>query len=255
MKTKEQVKKILIFIAIFIVFSISGGVFGTMIAKLSFRDIDSSIFLDPFYQFLVYVIPSAVISCILISGTLCYSFYHNARLLFDLWEGDDDDTIALTRYSLNQCVVVCNTSFIIYLLLCAIWIHLEKTLGDIMDNIIAWDITFILGFLVGIVIVFIFQFAALRLAKDIGPENQGVLLNLHFTKVWDNDNGTEIMVQYKAAYKAFKRLNTICLILWFVCVLAEVTIDSGIMPVLCVTIIWLVSVITYQMEVTKLAKR
>ena len=59
----------------------------------------------------------------------------------------------------------------------------------------------------------------------------------------------------KAAYKSFKLTNGTCVALWLISVIGNLVFDFGIVPTLFVTIIWLISSVSYQVEAIKLENK
>ena len=79
---------------------------------------------------------------------------------------------------------------------------------------------------------------------------------MNFQKEWEQSlDEAEMIMACKAGYKSFKITNFTCVMLWLLSVISQMVFDTGILLVLFVTIIWLVSTLTYQIEAIRLENK
>ena len=94
-----------------------------------------------------------------------------------------------------------------------------------------------------------------NLVKEINPEKKGSVYDTKFKKVWLNscDEAEQQMI-YKAAYKSFTVSQTMYPFLWLVCVFGIFWWDFNLIPLLMVSIIWMVQIVIYSVESMRLSK-
>ena len=105
------------------------------------------------------------------------------------------------------------------------------------------------SFLLTIFVVFLFQKQVVDLLKTINPEKHGSIFDFNFNKKWiaSCDEAQQLLI-YKAAYKAFRIGIYTCLALWLLLFLANMAFDVGLLPIACVSLIWLIITIAYYVE-------
>ena len=116
-------------------------------------------------------------------------------------------------------------------------------------------ILFLVGFIVCVVSTILIQNKVVNLEKEINPFLNGSVYDFKFSKKWLDSCDEAIKLNvYKSTFKAYKSITNTCLILWIVCVLGYNFFDFGIMPLVMVTIIWLVQTVSYCRESIKCSK-
>lgn len=116
-------------------------------------------------------------------------------------------------------------------------------------------ILFLIGFIVCVVSTILIQKKIVNLEKEINPFLNGSIYDFKFSQKWLDSCDEAIKLNvYKSSFKAHKAVTNTCLILWIVCVLGYDFFDFGIMPLVMVTIIWLVQTISYCIESIKCSK-
>lgn len=94
-----------------------------------------------------------------------------------------------------------------------------------------------------------------NLVKEINPEKRGSVYDTKFKKVWlDSCDEAEQQMIYKAAYKSYAVLQTMYPFLWLLCVFGIFWWDFNLIPLLMVSIIWMVQVVVYSVESMRLSK-
>lgn len=80
----------------------------------------------------------------------------------------------------------------------------------------------------------------------MNPLLKGSVYDVKFTeKFMDSCDEAIKLGIYKSAYKADVSVSTICIILWVFCVVGNDLWDFGVIPMVMVTIIWLVQTVSY----------
>ena len=87
-------------------------------------------------------------------------------------------------------------------------------------------------------------------ASMLPASNQQVSFNL----IIDSCDEAIKLGIYKSSFKAYKAVTNTCILLWLICVLGYGLWDFGVMPLVMVTVIWLVQTIAYCMESIKSSK-
>lgn len=109
--------------------------------------------------------------------------------------------------------------------------------------------------LISILAVVILQQKIIDIIRIMNPEKKGSVYDVHFVKKWEQSSDeAELMVSYRAAYKAFRVVNVMCLILWMIFIIMGITIDIGIFPSVAVILIWAVLVSVYSYYEIKFSK-
>ena len=135
------------------------------------------------------------------------------------------------------------------------WIHFSESENvTVADKILGINsVIAVAVFLISLVFFIVIQRSTVELEKKINPEKRGEALDFNFQKEWENSfDEAEKSIACKAGYKSFKVTNATCGVLWLLCIIGQIVFKIGIAPILFVTIIWLVSTLTYQLEAMKL---
>ena len=171
---------------------------------------------------------------------------------------DDDDDTAFDEAGkmLEAPIEVSNIIIIISCILFSILIECAVFSKEISKNVAA---VLGIGGSVLFIIFYLTQFIIVRhvieLIKKLCPEKQGDLLDMNFQKKWLSsfDEG-EKFIAYKCGFNAYKNANTACMILWIISFISQFTFNTGIMPIICIGIIWAVLVVSYTKENRRLEK-
>lgn len=111
------------------------------------------------------------------------------------------------------------------------------------------------GFVACLVVMIIGQQKLVDLTKKLYPEKRGSVYDMKFQKKWfETCDEAERAAIGQAAYASYKATNMTCLLLWMVLVIGSMLFDIGLMPIAVVTIIWLVSTVSYCLHTMKAGK-
>ncbi len=254
-QNKKISRTILIFISFMVLCFIGGFAIGYAIKRFAGKNISIHFFNITSSPFLLYALPVVLVVFWLVVGLLCFGLYQKAKKKYLAWDGDDETVINFTEYLLNLCGVINSSAIIIDLFLFAVWIYAEQSLQAPFPNTKTMTILFTVIYMVGLAIAILIQHAVVELEKKINPEKKGNVFELNFSKTWEKSfDEAQMQIQCQAAYKALKKVNTLCMFLWLCCILGETILNIGIIPAITITVIWLSLTITYQIEVIKLER-
>lgn len=92
--------------------------------------------------------------------------------------------------------------------------------------------------------------------KLLNPSKNGSVYEMNFHKTWEEScDELEKAQIYKSAYKAYRAGTLTCVILWTIFAMTGLLLQSGSLPVIGVSVVWLVMTIVYMTEARKLEKR
>jgi hypothetical protein len=182
-----------------------------------------------------------------VSLVICATLYYKAKHIADAWDGQSEEPPEKADRLLSYYVILTNVLMILSWLLFSLFVW--GTAAAEEDP----GFTFIILFLVSNVALPFIQRAAVQLVKKINPEKQGEVLDFHFQKDWVHSmDEMEKAMLYKASYAAFRATTITCMALWIVCIIGEVAFSWSLIPAVFVAIIWLVSMLAFQIEAFRL---
>jgi len=176
--------------------------------------------------------------------------YLRVRQQANAWDGTEESLIDQVEQRLNlpllltNALMVCN--FIYFTLLTGCAGMLSRP-------------AFFIGlaaFLFALAACIVMTSLAVNLEKRLNPEKQGNVLDTRFQTEWlaSCDEGEKAVI-FQAAFQAYRFTCAACLVLWLVCMLAQVMELAGPLPGVCVTVLWLVLTMTYSLACARLERR
>lgn len=249
---KKQFKK---FMGITILSGIIGGIFGFTSDNLKaiIGENLSNFLMNTLEAVVPYI--SIVLSIIVIIGS--YVVYTKSRKGYELWKqkGEDDYTIDKIEEDLSYVLLVTSVNTILgfFFLGTGFKLLMFNNLNNDF-NILKVSCLF-LGFLTCIVSSTLIQKNIINLEKEINPLLKGSVYDTKFSSKWLDSCDESIKLSiYKSSYKSYTCTSTACAILWVFCIIGLDLWNFGIMPIVIVTIIWLVLTISYCLESIKNSK-
>jgi hypothetical protein len=257
-KNEKTSKKVIRFALSMFVSFIAGALFSLLVSFAEDKGIDFGTIFNNIDNYAVYALPWLFVGILIIGGGICLAYYLKAKKAFAKWDGEDEDSISKIELMLSKVAVISNIALILDYFFIAAWLHFSVsdtvTVSDkmLIINSIISIVTFLATLVFGVAI----QRCSVELEKKINPEKRGEVLDANFQKDWEAsfDEAEKIMAG-KAAYKSFKLTNGTCVALWLISVIGQVMFNIGIVPALFVTVIWLVSTVSYQVEAIKLENK
>ena len=200
------------------------------------------------YASLVLTIITIIVSMII---------YNKSRKGFELWSKtkEDDDTIDKIEEKLSYILLFTSVNLILGFFFFGLggmllpFNNVQGNFSTVKANL------FLVGFILCIVSSILIQNKIVNLEKEINPLLKGSVYDVKFSKKWIDSCDEAIKLGiYKSAFKAYTTVTTTCIILWLICIIGYSLWDFGVVPMVMVTIIWLVQTITYCIESIKSSK-
>lgn len=221
-------------------------------ADIDLTDLFGGILTSALGESSVYII-SAI--AVFLTAYVSYS-YKSAKKAYAAAENLDEyafeEAYNKIDSKLNTQMSVATICFILAYMLFSIHfyysIHMKVSTVTLMISIIA--------FILVIFVHTIYQQKCVDLFKVMNPEKKGSVYDMKFKDKWlESCDEAERLAIYQCGYKAFKVTNGWCLGLWLLFTLGGIIFHYSMMPVIIVSIIWLVLTISYFLEGKKLEKK
>lgn len=241
-------KTALIFVAVLLLSTLAGGIVGFGFAAFGLDRLDVSALRPILTPFVANVLPVLLLFLWAVVIAFCLTHYLRAKQAFSRWDGEEEEAIDGAERLLSRCLIVSNIAFILDLFLFAVWCSFTLQMEGYGRSFFVMMAAFLLGLVFSILI----QRSVVELEKKINPEKRGDVLDFHFKREWEQSfDEAERMISCQAAYKAFKAVNSACVVLWLLCTLGDMMLHTGLGAVTVVTVIWLLSTLVYQVEVIR----
>ena len=200
---------------------------------------------------LMMITPYASLVLSILVITVSVVIYKNSRKNLKLWNQSDEQEEIIDNIEEKLSYVLLFTS--VNLILGFFFFGAGMAL--LSEDSYTKVILFLVGFIVCVVSTILIQNKVVNLEKEINPFLNGSVYDFKFSQKWLDSCDEAIKLNiYKSTFKAYKSITNTCLILWIVCVLGYNFFDFGIMPLVMVTIIWLVQTVSYCRESIKCSK-
>lgn len=262
LENKQQNKKALkIFIPVILAAAALGFVLGIGIIILQTQgDVGISGAMNFFHSLALFGAPWAVI-IVTAAGLLATGLHiSSARKVYksadeSAVDGEmDEGAIKRIEAKLSDGLAVQSLTQILQFMFFGIFIvNLNDYvwLGSLPVAIIA-----ILAFMAGIFAGIRQQQVIVDIEKLLNPSKDGSVYDVNFKKKWEAScDELEKSQIYQAAYKAYKAGTFTCIVLWLIFASLGPLLQAGILPVVAVSVIWLVMTAAYLMEARKLEGR
>ena len=244
---KENRKALPKFIGMMLICGIAGGIIG-LISGFMGGSYASEEIAEKFYNFLNLVNPYVYVILTVAFIFAELRFYKGAKGLYILWNGEDEEVIDTAEAKLSLLIVLTSVHTVLSFFLFGIN-HIVNTSSNTGSVIV------LVLFIINLVFIMLFQQKAVDLEKSINPEKKGSIYDMNFHKKWiDSCDENEMRQIGQASYKAFIVMNITCIVLWLAVFFAGYFIHTGLLPIVCITVIWLVSQITYGVESIRLSR-
>ena len=170
--------------------------------------------------------------------------YRRAKGIIQTWDGEDETVSDRAEKPLNLAVWVSSMS-----LIAAFFLMTASYSAGLVSRPKA-DALGMLGgvaaFVAVLVITIVLQQRLVDLAKQLYPEKKASVYDTKFQKKWFSQCDEAEKAQIgQCAYHAYNAANKTCMALWLVFTLTALFLDTGILPVLTVCVIWAVSTSVY----------
>lgn len=239
---KKLIIKFLISLVCCTVLGFFAGLLGAYIKNLN---LDFGDMLATARMAVIYAVPVILLVSNLITAWISFAGIKKARGLYQGWDGEDEVMDALINNSLDKGTVLSTLMTILSMFFYAVGVCLMDDM-ELGKHFWPLFIANTVGLIAGLAWGIIAQKQILALIKAMNPEKKGSVFDTHFAEKWEQCcDEAERMMQYKAGYAAFKNTQAACMVLWIVCFALDIPFDIGLLPLVIVTVIWLVCTVSY----------
>lgn len=177
----------------------------------------------------------------LIAGLI---LYRRAKAIVRGWDGEDETIPERAEKPLNLAMWISSMTLIAaFFLMTASYSSglVSKSKADVPGMLGG-----VIAFVAVLAVTLMLQQRLVDLVKQLYPEKKASVYDRKFQKKWfaqcDEAEKAQIGV---CAFRAYNAVNRTCMILWIVFTLTALFLDTGILPVLAVCVIWAVSQSVY----------
>ena len=246
---KEDKKAFKSFIIVMIISAMGGAIIGG--ASIYLQKHIGDELSDFLLNILMTITPYASLVLSILVTIVSVIVYNSSRKKLKLWNQSDEQEEMIDNIEEKLSYVLLFTS--VNLILGFFFFGAGMAL--LSEDSYTKVILFLVGFIVCVVSTILIQNKVVNLEKEINPFLNGSVYDFKFSQKWLDSCDEAIKLNvYKSSFKAYKSITNTCLILWIVCVLGYNFFDFGIMPLVMVTIIWLVQTVSYCRESIKCSK-
>ncbi|MBD5536061.1 MAG: DUF3169 family protein [Lachnospiraceae bacterium] len=259
-RIKEEDRKALgRFLLFVIVMSLAGCIVGFIIGVCHKKGISFTFEGKGFLNALAYAMPACIF---LFNAVVFFVLHHICRKTKELCkacDGEDEVQLAQIESGMNHCQFITEISLVLNLFLLGVGQHviLAKmellTIPEIHWRWLSGSIT--VCFFAGMAVSLFYKKNALNLYKQMNPEKQGSIYDLHFAAKWEEScDEREKLILYKAGYKAFYFGQVICIALAVISICCDLAFETGILPLVMVVAILLSMDVIYLCTGSRLEK-
>lgn len=167
---------------------------------------------------------------------------HKAQMLFDRWDGDDEQLPEQIEQRLNWAMLwISITQFLVFLSMgfCFSLLPLDAIQSSVA-LIVLFFVIVVLFFCIGL------QRRVVDLTRRMNPEKQGSVYDIKFRKKWYGScDEAERRRIGEASYTAYITISYTSLFLWVTMAVLNVFIPVGPLPVLTALVPWGIGQVTY----------
>lgn len=243
---RENRRAIRIFIPILLASAVFGGCAGVLTVWLHDNPEMTASFLFWTNRILLACAPYTILVLTVLLMGCAYLLYGRAKHRFNQWNGEDETVIDQAENDLSKGMLLAQINQICIFFFFAVAYYISDPILFFIP---------LISFVLAAFLILLFQKQSVDFLKTINPEKHGSAFDFNFQKKWVEscDEAQQLLI-YKAAYKGYMAGLYTCLALWLLCFFANIIFDVGLLPVACVTIIWLVITLVYHAESHRLQK-
>lgn len=205
---------------------------------------------------MVFLIPAIMIILDVTLLSIGFLLIRKARKKLSLWDEEDEAFTKIIEHKVDLSLFFVSILMILEFMFLPIGMGLVARSENLLANqSVVISMIVIFCFIVGIVGVIICQKFGVDLIKEMNPEKRGNIFDTRFVDKWEAscDEAQKMMI-YKSAYKSYKSVNIACILLWTISALGDMILQTGLLPVVLISIIWFVQNLSYYLEAFKLER-
>lgn len=257
---KENRKALKLFIPILIVSAIGGGIIGFFAGTRGIQNFGESCS-QTMSLFLYTISPYGVIAAEVVSVLAGLYYYLASKKNLECCvyeeakaeeanEEPDEELYDQVDLLLSKSMIIAGCGMIISFMFFGInFAFIERNVEERWILFTISTLIFVLG-----------SFGYLRLnqvqvdlTKRMNPKMKGSVYDFKFHEKWEEScDEAEKMTIYKAAYKAFRTVNSLCAGIWVVLAVGSFVFHFGPLPMVLLTVIWLTMNAVYYSESMRL---
>ena len=249
-KIKSEDKKALCKFKWMLIAAVLIGAVSGLVTGMAGFYVETDLFEWNMAQFVLGVFPWMLGVITVVITVIIEVLYRKCRRGFAQWDGEDEDVIEEIERKISwamwfaSLLMIC--SFFVFGS-CTVYIDRGEASAVIM-------FVLLIVFAAAIICVVISQQNLVNLTKEINPEKSGSVYDMKFQKKWEEscDEAEKLQI-YQCGFRAYTAAQTLCLILWVICVLGGFVFRMGIMPMVIITVIWGGMTTVYAFEAIKLS--
>ncbi|MCR4717232.1 MAG: DUF3169 family protein [Lachnospiraceae bacterium] len=246
---ENEKRSIIIFTIVVIVSGIAGFIVGGLANIVKFmNEANSMNIVDAIYKSALSSAPYIMIIANVLAFIISFLVYLYAKKMVP--KVDDEEVYEKIESMLNIPL------FITSVMMAVDYFLFGATFVGFNQNIISSDFELVtVGvFIACLVWITAVQNMTVKLEKVLNPEKRGTVFDLDFAKKWEEScDEAEKYAIYKSGYTAYKVGTGACMALWLILIVTSLSLGTGLMPILCVSTIWLSMIIAYHVMAAKLS--
>lgn len=251
MKRKEDKKAFKKFLVIMLIAFFVGGIVGFCSGMVEGEPAD--VIANGLYWFLRTGLPYFIPALLVIQWVVYAVLYRKSKNLYASCGEEDEETVERVEIWLSYLLLVSSIALICYFFVfgCSTSIYF----GMLEEISPFYYFGIMLSYVLGVVSCLFVQFKVVSFTKEINPEKNVSIFDTKFAEKWEEscDEAEQLMI-YKSAYQAYKAVNMCCIVLWVLCSVGSFVWDIGVLPVTMVSVIWMVSMVSYCIAGIRLSK-
>lgn len=207
-----------------------------------------------FGEILGPAVPAVFLLSNLVMAVISLVMCHSAKKQVQNWDGEDE-SVEKIEQRLNYPMLFANLMTVLNFLFFSASIQVTETtaFGEKYGTLL---FPLCLGtFVLGYVWILYVTNRAVKLEKQLNPEKRGNIFDTKFQKQWIGScDEAEQRIIHQAGFQGYRAGSTACLILWVITTFAQLWAGTGVFPVVCVCLIWLVMMTASMIESIRLEK-
>ena len=233
--TREDRRALPRFFIVLAVSTLAGGVLGWLLADATPQTLPQ-LLQSWALVFAEQVAPWLMVPFVTLLPLCALLLYRRAKSAALVWDGEDEE--AYQRIDRMMSVVLIISS--VQILAVTFLFSASLSAGQASITARAHTTAMVLFFLIaGMAECTLLQQRTVNLMKYLMPEKHGSVFDPHFKDRWmEGCDEAEQALIGQCAVKAFQATSLVCPVLWLLTTLSAVLLQTGLLPVLIVTLLW-----------------
>ena len=239
------------FLLILFCAALAGGVFGFCAAHFGLDGLAGALGRAGEF-FSLYVAPWLLAACVVLQPLVCVPMYLRAKRRLTAWDGEDESVPDQVERILSTAMLICGMFTLagMFLLGAAYAAPLLNREDPALLGLLGVPAFFIAAMVEAILL----QQRMVDLSKRLAPEKTASIYDIQFQKKWYEDcDEAEKLIIGQCGYRAYLAMSKVCAALWLIFSLSALFLDTGLLPVLAVCLIWGAGQVVYSRWCMKLS--